>query len=431
MVIEIGVSKLSAKLAVGAAALAVCALLAFAMLTSFIVGVLTDERVSVSRDLLAAGSKYAPNSAPLQARLAEAEMAEAERDLPSIEARALRAINLSPWDYNHRLLLASIKEAKGDRAGAEKTLREALDLAPFNTTIHWQLANLLLRQGKLAASLQEFKTVVTADNSYLPSTLDLVWRVSGGRFDAVKDLADDKPRTKLLLSQFLLNRSRVAEAGSVFNSIDAKARLALPESGAFIDALIATGELNLARYSWASTLSANGTGEADSPALVWNGGFESDILKGFAQFDWTIYRNEYARPGIDTSASHSGSRSLGVEFTGLDTTRLDGEIKQLVIVRPGARYRLECYVKTEVLVTPEGPRVVVADTASQAEIATSNPIAPGSSDWRPVVIEFVAPQSAKAVAIKIKRTPRFSYDDPTRGKIWFDDFTLTEQVIKK
>jgi len=52
VVIEISVGKLRAKLALAAAALAVCALLAFAMLTSFIAGVLTDERVTVSRDLL-------------------------------------------------------------------------------------------------------------------------------------------------------------------------------------------------------------------------------------------------------------------------------------------------------------------------------------------------------------------------------------------
>jgi len=427
VVIEIPVGKLRAKLALAAAALTVCALLAFAMLTSFIAGVLTDERVTVSRDLLAAGARYAPNSAPLQARLAQAEMDEEERDLSSVEARALRAINLSPWDYNHRLLLASIKEARGDRAGAEKAVRSALDLAPFNTTIHWQLANLLLRQGKLAASLEEFKEVISADSSYLPSTLDLIWRVSGGRLDAVSSLAGDKPITKLLLAQFLLNQSRAAEAGSVFNSIDAKARLALPESGAFIDALIAKGELSLARYSWANTLNA----PSESSALIWNGGFESDTLKGFAQFDWTIYRNDYARPGVDSSTAHGGSRSLGVEFTGLDTTRLDGEIKQLVVVRPGARYRLECYVKTESFSTPEGPRVVVTDTASQTEIATSAPVASGSSDWRPVVVEFAVPQSARAVAIKIKRIPRFSYDEPTKGKVWFDDFTLTEQNTKK
>jgi hypothetical protein len=234
-----------------------------------------------------------------------------------------------------------------------------------------------------------------------------------------------------LLAQFLLSQSRLAEAGSVFNSIDAKARLALSESGSFIDALMAKEELTLARYSWVGTVSANNAAQSESSSLIWNGGFESDVLKGLAQFDWAIYRNEYARPSIDSGSAHSGSRALRVEFTGRDTTRLDGEIKQLVIARPGARYHLECFVKTDALATPEGPRVVVTNAASQADIAASDPIAPGSSDWRPIAIDFVAPQAVRALAIKIKRVPRFSYDDPTKGVVWFDDFILTEQDTKK
>ena len=429
MVIEIQANKLWAKLTIAVATLFVCALLAVAMLTQVITGILTDERVIVSRELLARGVRYVPNSAPLQARLAEAEMSEDERDLPGIEARALRAINLSPWDYNHHLLFASIKETSGDRAGAEKALRTALSLAPNNTDVHWRLANLLLRQGKLAGSLEEFRKAISADKSYLPSTLELIWRVSGGRLDAVSALAGDKPETKLLLARFLLNQSRVAEAGSVFNSIDGKARLAIPESSAFIDSLIAKGDLILARYSWAGTVSANDP--AQSPALIWNGGFESDILKGFAQFDWAISRNDYARPGIDSSTFHSGSRSLRVDFTGRDTTRLDGEIKQLAVVRPGARYRLQCYVKTDALATPEGPRIAVTNTTLQSEIAVSNAVAAGTSDWHLIAIDFVAPQSAQAVVIKIKRVPRFSYDEPTKGTVWFDDFILTEQDVRK
>ena len=165
--------------------------------------------------------------------------------------------------------------------------------------------------------------------------------------------------------------------------------------------------------------------------LIWNGGFESDILKGFAQFDWTISRNDYARPGIDSSTFHSGSRSLRVDFTGRDTTRLDGEIKQLAVVRPGARYRLECYVKTDALVTPEGPRIAVTNITLQSEIAVSDAVAAGTSDWHLIAIDFVAPQSAQAVVIKIKRVPRFSYDEPTKGTVWFDDFTLTEQDVRK
>jgi hypothetical protein len=43
-----------------------------------------------------------------------------------------------------------------------------------------------------------------------------------------------------------------------------------------------------------------------------------------------------------------------------------------------------------------------------------------------VTLEFVAPADWGALLLTIKRIPKFSYDDPTRGTLWLDDFSLTE-----
>ena len=158
-------------------------------------------------------------------------------------------------------------------------------------------------------------------------------------------------------------------------------------------------------------------------ALVWNGGFERDLLKGFPQFDWAIGRSDYARLGFDNETARSGARSFKIEFTGRDTTRLDNEVRQVVALDAGARYELECYVKTKELDTPEGPRVVVSTGTTGEEIASSGPVPAGSSDWRRIAFEFVAPPG-RMINISIKRKPRFSYDNPTRGVIWIDDFSL-------
>ncbi len=98
-------------------------------------------------------------------------------------------------------------------------------------------------------------------------------------------------------------------------------------------------------------------------------------------------------------------------------------------MRPGAHYRVECYVKSENLVTPDGPRLVVTDKGS-TWIAQSDPIAAGSNDWRQLSVEFVAPKvvdDSSAVYISIKRKSKYGYDEPTRGAIWLDDFTMKEQ----
>jgi hypothetical protein len=425
MTIDVKLSNLAQKTVFAFAVFCVGALLVFAALANCAVGLLTDSQVNVSRDLLSAGLSIVPNSAPLNARLAEIELGAEDRDILSVEHRATRAVNSSPWDYRHRLLLATVKEAGGDRAAAERALQEALVLAPNYTEVHWRLANLLLREGKLTRAVVEFRAAHTANVGLLHGTLDLLWRVSGGNLATVQAVTPRDPKSQLLLAQFLLKQSRPSDAIIVCSGIDRTALVSDPEFSSFINSLVSAGRFEEARGLWVGLVGGIYAQPGHPLPGVWNGSFESDIAKNLAQFDWAINRNEYAVPVVDSNTSHSGARSLRIDFTGRDTTRLDGQLKQTIIVNPGARYRLEYYVKTERLESPEGPRILVADLNS-TEIAASDPIPDGSNDWRLAALDFRAPAGARAAVVTIKRVPKFSYDKPTRGIIWLDDFVLTE-----
>jgi len=424
MVLELNLTKLIARLALAIGALAGCSLLIAIIISRFVVGTLADDRLAVTRDMLQVPVEYFPGSARLNARLAAAELSESDRDLASAEFYAQRAVNLSPYDYRFRLILASIKEIGGDRSAAEESLESARALAPNYWSVHYRLGNLLLREGKLTQSLDEFRIAVTANRELLPGTLDLMWRASRGDVNALQTASGSDAKAKLTLAQFLLKVSRPAEAVSIFSSIDRSDLIASsPESSAFLTSLIAAGKLETAHDLWSDL-----AGGDRRSTLIWNGGFESDIAKNLAQFDWSFGRSEYARLAIDAAVARTGSRSLRIEFAGRDTTQLDNEVKQLVLLRPGTPYRLECYAKTSGLESPEGPRVVVTDSVSPAWIVASEPVAQGSSDWQRLTLDFVAPQSvsgvASAVFVSIKRKPKFSYDEPTRGTVWFDDFSI-------
>lgn len=424
MVIEFNLKNIVARLLILGLAVAAFGLLFVLIYSRFVVGTLADDRVTYTRNAFVIPLEYFPNSARLNARFAEAEFLEPDHDLARAEELARRAISLSPFNYRYQLTLASIKEAQGDRAKAEEAFRAALALAPNDRNVHWRLANVLLRQGKLAESIDEFRIFVDADTQFLPVTFDLVWRASRGRVEAVEAIAGNDAKNQLPLALFLVRQSQFAEAAKVFRGIDRGARLSSLESASILNLLIAADNLALAHELWASMV------EGQEPlGIVWNGGFESDILKNFSQFDWTLGRSEYARLAIDGSRPHSGARAVKMEFLGRDTTELKDEIRQLIIVRPGARYRVECYVKSENLVTSEGPRLVVTDKGTNW-IAQSDPIAAGSTDWKQLSVEFVAPRVAdasSAVYISIKRKPKYDYDEPTRGAIWLDDFTMKEQ----
>ena len=408
------------------AGLGVCAVLVFSAITNCAVGLLTDPQVNVSRELLIAGSSLVPNSALLNARLAEEEMRDENRDILGVEQRATRAVNSSPWDYRLRLLLATVKEAGGDRAAAERELQEALALAPNYREVHWRLANLLLRQGKLSQAVVEFRVANSSSDKLLPGTLDLIWRVSSGSVPAVQAVTPRDPKSQLILAQFLLKQSRHSEAITTVSGIDRNALAGMSEAPAFITSLISQGRAEEARGLWVGLVSGTYAKPGQPLPALWNGGFESDIAKELSQFDWSLNRNDYAIPSLDPRTAHDGSRSLRLDFTGRDTTRLDGQIKQTIVVKPGSRYRLECYVKSDRLETPEGPRIVVTDESLSTEIATSDPLPPGSNEWRLVTLDFTAPPNARTAAVTVRRLPKFSFDKPTRGTIWFDDFGLTE-----
>lgn len=425
MVFDLKLTRPWARLAFGVLSLAAGALLVVIIVARFVIGTLADDRVAATRELLAAPVEYFPGSARLNARLATAELSESAGDLASAGVHARRAVGLSPHDYRFRLILAQVQEAEGDRAAAEQSLKAARSLAPNYWNIRYRLGNLLIREGKLAESLEELRIAVTANSDLLPGTLDLVWRASRGDVSAVRSVAGSGAKTQLKLAGFLLSMSRATEAIEVFSNIPRGDRLAsAAESSAFLNELIAAAKLEAARGLWSEMASAG------SPAtIVWNGGFESDFSKDFSQFDWSFGRSEYARLAIDAAVAHSGSRSLRIEFAGRDTTRLDNEIAQLVLVRPGASYTLQCFAKTRELQTPEGPRVVVVNR-SGSWIAASEPVPGGSNDWQRISVSFTAPPSADGVAavfISIKRKPKFSYDEPTRGIMWLDDFTMNEQ----
>ncbi len=399
-----------------------CAWLVLVIINQFVVGTLTDERIPIERERLAVSLESFPDSARLNARFAQAEMFSIDRDLNKVVRHAERAVQLSPYNFEYRLLLASAQELKGDREACQKTLERAIQLAPANPDTHWQMANVLLRQGKLAAALPEFKTASAMRSSFLPGTLDLIWRATGGKVDAVEAVTGDDTKAKLTLANFLMKQSRLTEAVQVFGRIDREERLALPESGALLNLFMEKGSLSAARDLWVKLVSNS----SQSP-LLWNGGFENDAIKNFTQFDWNLSRSEYARFGIDTTTVHTGGRALKIEFLGKDTTRLDNEIKQLVVLEAGQKYRLEWFVKTEDYTAPEGLRVVVAEAKTNAALAGSEPLSSGTADWKRVALEFTVPQqSAGGLTVTVKRIPKYSYDDPTRGAVWFDDFNITK-----
>ena len=423
MVIRIGLNNFFGRGSVLLLALVAFGFLGRAIVAQFITGTLIDGRVDATPDELVSALELSPNSGRLFARLAEVESNGPGRNLENAERDARHAIDLAPNNYENRLLLALILEERGDQTGSERATQAALALAPNYSQIRWKLANLELRSGQIQPAVENFRLVANANELLLPAILDLTWSFSKQDVVSVTKLVDGNSDGQILLARFLAGRSRLSEAIDVLSRVDATVLLKSPDFSPLIDLLIKNG-----RPRAASNLVRNGLGQTAAAPLVWSGGFESETLPGQPlQFTWRFKDNPYARIRIDSTVAHTGSRSLVIDFAGKDTTRLDDGVGQSVVLEPGVNYRLECYVKTQQLLSPDGPRLVVADSTGKW-IGTSQPVLPGTADWTPISVNFTAPNSvaadASVVTVSIKRLPHFEYDEPTKGRVWFDDFNI-------
>lgn len=397
----------------------------------FVISVVANPRTPVDLPTVESAVSYFPRSARLHARLAAKLVENGSRATESHEAmanrafqHALQAVQLAPDNYQYRMLLAAASELRGETAMAESSLRESVKLAPSDINVRWQLANLYLRLGKVEDAVREFRVVTAADQIRLPAIMSLIWQATNKDLEMLDRTIGSAPQTRLALARFLLEQAQADASARVFGQIDRESRLKMPESGQYFDALLRAGQWRLAGALWRETVTGP-TG--NPPELFWNGGFDQPAPKALAHFDWQISHSNYARLQIASGRAHSGQHALAVAFQGKETTRLDGEVKHPVLVEPGTAYRLEFFARAEDLVTPDGPEIAILRVDNRAVIASSAPVAAGTSDWQMMTIDFTAPADAQAVLVAIKQTPRYNYVEPTSGVVRFDDFSLKAQ----
>lgn len=392
----------------------------------FIAGTLSDRRVSVNKILLTKSILYLPQSAQLLARLAEYESSQ-DNDNQNAELHLEQAIKLSPNNFKYRLLLAQIRDAANDKVGAENAYNEAVTLAPNYSDVHWRFANFLVRQKRVEESIEHFRLAANANPALFPSTLDLIWVVSDRNITYLKRIVENNQKGQLKLVLMLANQSFFPAAAEIFSKVDKETAINSWETISFFDLLINKGFSKLANTLWDQLKAGNDT--VPNNQIVWNGGFETKIESGPAQFDWKLRKSDYARISIDNSQANSGSSSLLIDFLGRDTTKLDNEVRHIISLRPGTTYRLDYYLKTEELKTNEGPRVVISNKTGN-RVAQTEPVPFGTNDWKRFSLIFTAPSKtigdAATLFISIKRQPQYSYDPPLQGRIWFDDFSVSE-----
>ena len=325
-------------------------------------------------------------------------------------------------------MLGSILELEGDLKGAEQALRRSISLSPNYTRANWALGNLLVRENRVTeATLYLRAAAGMSDDLYLPA-FDLLWQVTGGSLDDLGRMTTARPAATLLLVGYLLEKGMPEPALELFRTVDRAERVNLPGTAGIINRLIESGQLQLARQLWVDLFEVGTT----VGGVVWNGDFELETgLERADQsalsriFDWNFSPTPFARIGIDEVSSGEGRRSLRLVFVGRDTTTIRQEIRQLIWLTPGRDYRLEFSYQTRDLESPRGPSLAILNDLQP--VVLSAPVPNGTTtEWTRSVTNFRAPAEARPLQVAIVRIPQFTYDEPTRGAIWFDDIVIRE-----
>lgn len=337
-----------------------------------------------------------------------------------------RAAALAPNDYLVWLEIGRVRESAGDSEGGERALRRAAELAPNYALPRWHLGNLLLRAGRDREAFEELSRAGDADPALRPQVFNFAWRVYDGDIPRVLEAVGRSPQARAQLATYLLYHQRLDEAVRLWQSLSAAERDEQAAAGqqitaAFFDARRFRTALELYREQAA----ANG---APSPSVgkVLNGGFEEDVGPASAYvFGWRVVPAPPTQIAIDPRVGRTGARSLRIAFSSVGSFD-HKNVAQLIVVEPGAKYRLTYAARTDGLQSASTPIVEVADAGEAGTVlALGQPLANGSNDWQQEAVEFTAPPRSEAVFVRLNRAPCMSAAGcPIFGKVWYDDFNL-------
>ncbi len=336
-----------------------------------------------------------------------------------------KAVSLSPNDYRFWMALGEAQEQAGDFENAEKSLRQAVKLAPAYAFPRWILGNLLLRTDRYLEAFAELRTASEANPELQSQLFSLAWQINKDDFEALKSAIGNTPGVRAQFSSYLIKRSRFEEGLRLWNSLtEIEKRENRPAADLIIADLINAKHFHQAMDVWNDV--APGTTYRAELGQIGDGGLEGNQAHSpGALFGWQVQSAPQLQIGIDARVGHSGTHSLRLFFQ-VRSQIENIDVSQLVPVAPNTQYDFECYIQTERLESASTPIVAIIDAADETKVLASSTAAPtGNNAWQRIALSFKTAANAEAVKLKVYRPG--CPDQPVCpifGTVWYDDFDL-------
>jgi tetratricopeptide (TPR) repeat protein len=363
-----------------------------------------------------------------------------------------RATAYDPYEALYWSDLASACEASRDVSCADDAVKRALDSSPMTPRLYWSAANYSLRTGRQAQALVLFERLLDLDPSYAEPVFRICLRMLGSPESAEQKILAEN-RNPHVAAAFLNLASGLGDDDSAYaewqHVVSAGGAglgtLSLAELEPYLDHLIDAGRQNDALTVWSDLERLGVVAPPDSgkraesasydgaaPAqLVFNGGFERNPLN--AGLDWRYNPEPFVAVTLSDVASHGGSNSLQIEFTG-DRNQEYEPVFEIVPVQPGRSYLLAGFVRSQAITSDTGPRLRVRDPAclpsSSSCLDASSADTISTTPWHPVGLSFTTGPGTRFVRLSIWRPRSRGYPAEISGMCWVDDVLIAEQALE-
>jgi tetratricopeptide (TPR) repeat protein len=331
------------------------------------------------------------------------------------------AASLNPYNSGNWLEIADAQQLLDNTPGQRYALEHALATDPTTPHAAWTAASFFLAQGDRTAALREFKVVLESD----PGLADNIFAIASRTADVteiIQKLLPSSPGAYLSFLNFMIVQKNATGAARAWDALVGLGKSFEPAGAlAYVDYLIAHREVTAARLAWRQTaaLCSLSAYLPSGENLIANANFDSDILN--RGFDWRYWRQANVDVSLDPAEFHDGHRSLSVVFDGPGVE--EAGISQLVPVEPNTAYQFSAYYKAAAMDGAGGARIDIQDAYTGTHYFSSDDLR-NSEVWHEISGAFQVDEDTQLVLLRVLRVPAGS---PIRGKLWLNDFLLTEK----
>lgn len=359
------------------------------------------------------GLTFNPADAELNFRIARFYHMFTFADGSKAEAFYVRSVELNPLLSSSWLGLTEMFVENGDKQKALSTLERLSELTPLSSSYLWEGAILALRLGDRQMAIKDLKLVARTDPHKRWGAFDLAREAIGDPKIILDDVVPNEALGDYLW--YLISRDKLDETFPVWKRIKEVGVTSNWVVLRYVEFLSAKGRVSEASSIWDGMFGKRGE------SLVWNGGFEKDLLGG--GFDWIIWNfAPGVRIDLDEEKRFEGTRSLRVRFDGKYNVDFY-HVWEIVPVEQNADYTFTSYMSTQDITTTNGitweiycyPKVNMMKTVESLT---------GTNDWKRVEVSFHTPSDCKSVVIRLRRYVSTKFDRYISGTAWVDDVRL-------